>query len=48
MFEHALGGAFCDEDAKARLRQLGEAFDWESAAATGSSEFAGGWVERHG
>jgi aminodeoxyfutalosine deaminase len=32
MFEHALGGVFCDDATKARLRQLGAAFDWEGAA----------------
>jgi len=31
MFEHALGGVFCDDATKARLRQLGAAFDWQSA-----------------
>ena len=33
MFEHALGGAFCDDVTKARLRRFGDAFDW--AGATG-------------
>jgi len=33
MFEHALGGVFCDEHTKARLRAIGDAFDW--AGATG-------------
>ena len=33
MFEHALGGAFCDDATKVRLRLLGEVFDW--AGATG-------------
>jgi aminodeoxyfutalosine deaminase len=33
MFEHALGGVFCDDATKARLRLLGEVFDW--AGATG-------------
>jgi len=32
MFEHALGGVFCDDATKARLRQLGAAFAWEGAA----------------
>ena len=32
MFEHALGGVFCDGDSKARLRAHGAAFDWEGAA----------------
>jgi aminodeoxyfutalosine deaminase len=32
MFEHALGGAFCDSDTKARLRRFGDAFDWAGAA----------------
>jgi hypothetical protein len=31
MFEHALGGAFCDDATKARLRSSGEVFDWASA-----------------
>ncbi|MCX6374102.1 MAG: adenosine deaminase [Actinobacteria bacterium] len=31
MFEHALGGVFCEEDTKVRLRLLGEAFDWTTA-----------------
>jgi len=31
MFEHALGGVFCDDATKASLRQLGAAFDWQSA-----------------
>ena len=31
MFEHALGGAFCDEEAKLRLRLLGQDFLWEAA-----------------
>jgi aminodeoxyfutalosine deaminase len=30
MFVQALAGAFCDEPLKARLRALGEAFDWPS------------------
>ncbi len=32
MFEHALGGAFCDDATKTRLRLLGENFDWAGAA----------------
>jgi aminodeoxyfutalosine deaminase len=28
MFEHALGGVFCDDATKTRLRLLGESFDW--------------------
>ena len=35
MFEHALAGAFCDDDTKARLRQSSETFDWEGAAIGG-------------
>ncbi len=31
MFEHALGGVFCDDATKAWLRALGEAFDWAGA-----------------
>jgi len=30
MFEHALGGVFCEDATKARLRSIGEAFDWAS------------------
>jgi aminodeoxyfutalosine deaminase len=33
MFRHALGGAFCGDETRARLRLLGEAFAWESATA---------------
>jgi aminodeoxyfutalosine deaminase len=32
MFEHALGGVFCDDSTKARLRRLGDAFDWVGAS----------------
>jgi aminodeoxyfutalosine deaminase len=32
MFEHALGGVFCDDATTTRLRLLGEAFDWAGAA----------------
>jgi len=33
MFEHALGGVFCDDATKARLRRFGDGVDW--AGATG-------------
>ena len=33
MYEHALAGAFCDEATRARLRRIGEAYDWEAASA---------------
>lgn len=33
MFDHAAGGAFCDDVVRARLRAVGEAFDWDSAGA---------------
>ncbi len=33
MFAHALAGAFCDDGLKARLRAVGEAFDWSEARA---------------
>jgi aminodeoxyfutalosine deaminase len=36
MYEHALAGAFCDEQAKARLRAAGEAFDWAAASVPAS------------
>jgi len=28
LYEAGLAGALCDEPTKARLRQIGEAFDW--------------------
>ena len=31
MFEHALGGVFCDATTQVRLRSIGEEFDWASA-----------------
>ena len=37
MYEHALGGVFCDDATKVRLRAIGEAFDWDGAP--GSSAF---------
>ncbi len=33
MFEHALGGVFCDDAAKMRLRALGAEYDWAGATA---------------
>ena len=33
MYEHALAGAFCDESTRARLRLIGEAYDWGAASA---------------
>jgi aminodeoxyfutalosine deaminase len=33
MYEHALSGVFCDDGTKERLRAIGDAFDWEVAAA---------------
>lgn len=33
MFEHGLAGAFCDEATRARLRRVGDAFDWGTATA---------------
>jgi aminodeoxyfutalosine deaminase len=31
MYEHALAGAFCDEETRARLRAVADAFDWPPA-----------------
>ncbi len=33
MYEHALTGAFCDAATKARLRRIGDAYDWGGASA---------------
>jgi aminodeoxyfutalosine deaminase len=33
MFEHALGGVFCDEDTRARLRRAGDAFAWQGVTS---------------
>lgn len=33
MYEHALAGAFCDESTRARLRLIGDAYDWGAASA---------------
>jgi aminodeoxyfutalosine deaminase len=35
-YEAGLAGALCDAETKARLREIGAAFDWPSAAATGN------------
>ncbi len=32
MYEHAVAGAFCDDETRARLASVGEAFAWETAA----------------
>ncbi len=32
MYEHALAGAFCNAETKARLRRIGAAYDWEEAS----------------
>jgi aminodeoxyfutalosine deaminase len=34
MYEHAVVGAFCDEPTRARLRAVGDAFDWGAVAAS--------------
>jgi aminodeoxyfutalosine deaminase len=34
MYEHAVAGAFCDEETRARLLAAGEAFAWMKAAAS--------------
>jgi aminodeoxyfutalosine deaminase len=31
MYEHALAGAFCDEETRARLRAVADHFDWPPA-----------------
>jgi aminodeoxyfutalosine deaminase len=33
MFEHALGGVFCDTVTKARLRDIGASHVWETSAS---------------
>jgi aminodeoxyfutalosine deaminase len=33
MYEHALAGAFCNEETKAHLRRIGEAYEWGEASA---------------
>jgi len=35
MFEHAVRGAFCDEETRRRLEAIGTAFDWGSVPAAG-------------
>jgi hypothetical protein len=30
MYEHAVAGAFCDGQTRARLAAAGEAFDWDA------------------
>lgn len=37
MYEQALTGAFCEAPVKARLRALGESFDWDATAAAGGA-----------
>ena len=32
LYEHALAGALCDDEAKARLEAIAAAYDWESVA----------------
>ena len=34
MYEHAVAGAFCDEETRARLLAAGEAFAWETVAVS--------------
>ncbi|MGZ4382023.1 MAG: adenosine deaminase [Gaiellaceae bacterium] len=33
LYENALAGALCDDETRARLAEIGAAYDWESAAA---------------
>jgi aminodeoxyfutalosine deaminase len=32
MYEHAVAGAFCDEPLRARLRAVGDTYDWAAAS----------------
>ncbi|MBE0529041.1 MAG: adenosine deaminase, partial [Thermoleophilia bacterium] len=34
MYEHAVAGAFCDEQTRIGLRAAGDAFDWEAGTAS--------------